>query len=248
MDNELNKSKSEYSKNWETTSNIYDKYGFYKWCVSKINNCSNILEIGAGVGITSELIIKQNIGLTAIENNEFNFKKLVLRNKKYTYSIINSSSQLNISKNNFVLCDFINDYDIVRKILSSIKIDCIICWFLGTNDFVYKLNNFTPLDYKDIVYDKIFNDTSEYLLKGGIINIIERSEFLSQQIDIDNYINDYTNYYNLKKNGLKIEKFEQLLNNNILTIPGIKMTIFSQESNNNLNKNYGLLSLTIKKL
>jgi len=247
---EINKliiqSKKEYSEKWEISSKNYLELGYYDWCFKQIKNYSSIIEIGAGIGITTKMLINKGKLVTAIENNEFNFTKLVSRNKSYPHSIIKKITNINVSQNNFILADIINDNNLIEKTLENINFDSIVCWFLATNSFIYELNNLEPIDYKEIIYCKLFEDTSKYLPKGGCINIIERSAIIHRKNDIDTFIKEYTYDYKLEEYGLKIEKIDQLLDNRILYIPGIEMSLTNYKKGDEF-KDFGLFSILITK-
>ncbi|WP_370409027.1 rRNA adenine N-6-methyltransferase family protein [Tenacibaculum dicentrarchi] len=258
MESLIKEAELNYSQSWEVTSNEYEKLGFYNWNLDQIENAENILEIGGGIGIVTEKIIKKGVKITSIESNESNFKVLSERLKTYPINIIENTNLTKLGKHdcNIIKANFITDNNLNELISKLGNFDTIICWFMGVHALAHMDSNLkeigysekNPLEYRDLIYMKIFSVISKKLPVDGAISLIERGVFFDTQEKIDTYIREFTRFYNLDINGLKIVSLNQHKVENIKKIDGIKMEIFNSDGSicNNAS-NHVLLSLKISK-
>lgn len=161
-------------------------------------------------------------------------------------------------ENNLVLGNFITDKMLHDEIIKQLKIDCIVCWFLGVHPATHAKKELRELGYKeihpptyrDLIYDILFSETSKYLNDGGIISLIERSEMFPNQGVVDEHIREFSSYYYLEKYGFKVVKVNQLKVENIQSLPGIKMQAFDGDNLVNSidqKKEHGLTSMILKR-
>lgn len=252
-----------YSNEWGTASVGYEERGFYDWCINEINECKNIFEVGSGIGISTERIIKSGSNVTSIEENQFNFEKTVSRLKTSGVTF-GTTNRYNLERftdagNNLILGNFITDKLLHDEVIKQLNFDCIVCWFVGVHPATHAKNELRELGYKerhpptyrDLIYDKLFSETSKYLREGGIISLIERSELFPNQDVVEEHIKEFSSYYYLEKYGFKITKIAQLKVENIQSLPGIKMEAFDGDNlvdGADQKREHGLTSIIIKRV
>jgi len=250
--------KSLYSDEWEETSLNFKNKGFYNWCIEQIKNSNSIIEIGAGCGFSTDFIISNNKRVFSIEENEINFEKIKnkLKNTDNISFIINPEDENNLNENNIVLTNFLTDERLHSNLISKISFDTIILWFLGVHSMAHfdiDLNNIgykekNTGDYRDLIYKKIFTETSKSLPKNGIINLIERGAYIETKEEEENIKEQYKKYYQFDKYDLKIQSLTQIEVEDLMKISGINMKLTNSDGNIiNKKVKHALMSIIIVK-
>jgi hypothetical protein len=224
-------SEAYYSRTWEAASLAYEKRGFYKWCISQIPKGEYILEIGTGIGIVTLALMEAGVTVSSLEENILNFEKARhrLATSRFDVRFLNAIKEARqfFGENNLIKSNFITDW---REVVNVIKYDTVICWFVGvhpmahTNSELLKLGytekNFA--NYRDLIYNRIFQIISLRLEVGGVISLIERTSPLTEE-GIEHERKDFQDFYDLEKYGLMIENITQLAIGDITSLPGIEM-------------------------
>jgi hypothetical protein len=224
-------SEAYYSRTWEAASLAYEKRGFYKWCISQIPKGEYILEIGTGIGIVTLALMEAGVTVSSLEENILNFEKARhrLATSRFDVRFLNAIKEARqfFGENNLIKSNFITDW---REVVNVIKYDTVICWFVGvhpmahTNSELLKLGytekNFA--NYRDLIYNRIFQIISLRLEVGGVISLIERASPLTEE-GIEHERKDFQDFYGLEKYGLMIENITQLAIGDITSLPGIEM-------------------------
>jgi hypothetical protein len=224
-------SEAYYSRTWEAASLAYEERGFYKWCISQIPKGKHILEIGTGIGIVTLALMEAGVTVSSLEENLLNFEKARHRlgTSRGDVNFINGIKDARqfFGENNLIKSNFITDWS---QVVNVIKYDTVICWFVGvhpmahTNAELVKLGytgkNFA--NYRDLIYNRIFQVISLRLEVGGVISLIERTSPFAEEV-IEHERKDFEEFYDLEKYGLRIEKIAQLPIGDITSLPGIEM-------------------------
>lgn len=241
---DLNSSKNHYSKNWNETSKNYYNLGLYKKLASKIENASNILEVGCGSGYgtfelskNSKILLSVDENIECLKNTETFLKseninvQKVLRsdiklNESFRYfsakyfPIKSLDGSINLVESNILLDD-----DLVKYVEKNLKFDYIICWMMGTHQFMLNeinqikkgrtgevnlRNRQMVIDYKFEVLEKIGEISNKILSKTGKIYIVERFDLSLMNDNILNETLDlYRNAY--EKHGFQLgDNYEKM--------------------------------------
>lgn len=260
--NLIKEAERSYSIEWEQSSKAYEENGYYDWCIDHVQECTGILEIGTGIGICTEKLITQGFQVTSVEEVPLNFQKSQYRLQKagLDFNIINRKigNKIKIGENNLVQSDFITDQSLHSDLISQINFDGVICWFVGSHTMTHEKADLRklgyterhPPTYRDFIYDKIFNETSKYLAKGGLINLVERTNILSDEDRIEQ-VKLFSDYYKLADFGLKVKSIDQTQIENIHNLPGINMTAYNNDealTTAEAGNSFALTSTTIVKV
>jgi hypothetical protein len=251
-----------YSDEWGASSIGYSERGFYEWCLGKIQNRNDVFEIGSGIGISTQKIIQSSKRVTAIEENIFNYEKTIsrLRESNILFGSTDryKGEKFQKTSNNIILGNYLTDKKLHSEIISELRIDAIICWFMGAHPATHAKKELQaigyverhPPTYRDFVYDKIFEETARYLQNDGIINLIERSEIFKNDDVKEEHVRNFSEYYRLKNYNLVVVDVDQLPTENIDSLPGIKMQAYDGDelvAADAQRRKHGLLSMTIGK-
>jgi hypothetical protein len=255
-DNLIAQAEESYSNEWEQSSIAYEQKKYYDWCINQIQDSTSIIEIGTGIGICTEKLLKNGRKITSIEENVANYQKAKIRLENS--GLIINSVDGQIEENNLIFANFITDNSLHPEILNHLEYDTIICWFMGVHSIAhYKLelielgyNSREPLDYRDLIYDKLFSETSKKLPENGMISLIERTNILKSDEEMEENKTLFSNYYKLDNYGLAIEKIEQFPIENLNKLEGIEMKAYDSKGmiiDNSETQSYALTSTLIKK-
>jgi hypothetical protein len=224
-------SEAYYSRTWEAASLAYKKRGFYTWCISQIPKGEHILEIGTGIGIVTLALMEAGFTVSSLEENRLNFEKAqqrlaASRDDVNFIRAIKDARQF-FGENNLIRSNFITDWS---EVVNVIEYDTVICWFVGVHPMAhtdaelvklgYTNKNFA--NYRDLIYNRIFQVISLRLVVGGVISLIERTSPFTEE-GIEQERKDFQDFYDLEKYGLRVQKIEQLAIGDITSLPGIEM-------------------------
>jgi hypothetical protein len=256
----IKKSKLLYSDEWRETSDEYSILGIYDWCVRQICDSSNVLEIGSGTGNSTIKILESGKNVTSIESNEYNFlltkKRILLSNLNSSFFDSDVFNFTNLTENNLILSDYIDTPKIFQELVGYKKFNAIICWLLGVHSAAHLEEHLqkrgyvkrSPEDYRDMVYNTIFQFSAEKLRTDSIISIIERNSWQEGNAElISEHIKTFSEYYELEKYNLKVDSVNELEIEGMNKIAGIKLEKYGNIHLSGDNLKHGLISLKIKK-
>lgn len=209
------KEKEKYSNQWYNSSSFFYENNDYEWICKQINQYTNVLEIGCGVGYSTLSLIEQGHKVISIDNNEFciNSAKKLIEEKGYKYGSLDD---------NFNDCNVVFIYADINTIsISEIinKFNIVLCWNMGTFwtqdkklDYYKKFIDFdlTPQEinenfagcYVDFIQDRAFQIANTFKVP---IHFIDRT-----MNSINDQIKSYYTYlkkiYEYKKITYKVRK------------------------------------------
>lgn len=215
-----------YSKEWIKSSLEYDKKQFYHWCLNSIKGKEKILEIGCGGGISTDHILTDNHQVIAIDENPkmIEYAKAYLKSKGHNFNVLErerfifnnpiykidySKIVANIDGDNFLVeGDFLVDYRLDEWLSIHNDFDAVICWFIGVHGVIaaneghrnlYDYKEHNPMIYRMNLHKELINRCGKYLKPGGIINIIDRTQYFENEHVKSNSVSDFKRFLEIEK-------------------------------------------------
>ena len=123
--------KQKYAFEWQNSAKYFYDNGSYSKLSKLIAKHKHILEIGCGTGHSTLSLLEQGHCVIAIDQNSFCIEKAKELILAAGYSIKESAESLNAGEVCFFECDVTSD-DFVKKFLSYVYIDAVVCWNVGS--------------------------------------------------------------------------------------------------------------------
>ena len=124
-----------YAEKWQLSSKFFDDAGYYQWMASKVKPYDEILELGCGVGYSTQTLLKDGHKVVAVEKNQ----DCVLK----AQDLLSDHAKVS-----FIHGDIVED-EFRNQIIQNQHVDAVICWNPGTQMDAKSLQYYVPfmIDY-----------------------------------------------------------------------------------------------------
>ena len=248
-------SEENYINKWEKSATNFESSGCYKWMIDQIKYIGpkRILEIGCGDGTALKNIIREIDPLFIVsleDNNECirvaakklskdnignvkiykRYKKEMLSNDMFNDSVVESELKLD-SKINIIEANVIFDTGIIEFLKTQEKFDLVVVWLIGTHTMQKNCQNLTEYEIKTVnqyrlhVQNKVYEMADVLLRKGGVLQVVDRSEIPDKKELTDDLINSHkeqASVTTLEVLGLKYYEYKELEEKGKM---GLKITV-----------------------
>lgn len=197
----------EYSVEWKKQSSHFLKNKYYSWMASKINEKSNIIEVGSGCGFASLELVKEGHKIICVESNPDCAKATVntlLASNINSVQVNNINDAITEFKNGnvpVVNIDVLNISDSEwGELITYTNINCILCWLFGTYPADLIGQGFKePNRFREKIENYLIYLFKTKLPKNSQINIVNRGAEKRDMISPYNgFIHDESKYYSLE--------------------------------------------------
>ena len=194
----------EYVDQWAgANAPNFQKRGDYSWMADFISGYKTLLEVGSGDGCATVELAKRGHRIVSIDENPIildaaeknlasngiickRLKREVIKANADSYKIAYNPIPLdNFDDSVQVLLiegDINNDPNLFSWLHSLTPFDGVICWLVGThgaralNEVIDLDVTPTPMHYRLIVQNRVYEVSEVLLRSGGILNIVDRAE------------------------------------------------------------------------
>lgn len=237
--------RAEYAKSWGMgNAATFEKANDYKWMAEFVSGKNRVFEVGCGVGNSTLELAKRGHHIVSIDENpaclktaEKRLKTAGIKTHIITRGNIRLLSDLeykisyrpipkNIDVSHQVLLiesDIFNDNNLRSWLKRQPSFDAAVCWLIGSNGakgfntetHLTKIK--TPMHYRVLTQNNVYEWADDILAIGGILHIVDRTL-------------DYVDWEPVKRDLIKHHK-EQASVTSLIVSEDIQVRSYSQPEN-----------------
>lgn len=239
---------SEYASAWSNDASFFEREGLYEWMESKISDYKFVLEVGCGVGHSTETLLRKGHRVIAVEENPTCLYQANERlRKKYQVLKIKRSQLLSSGPDYAVKYGPISkparDVDVILldgnlllgdehlfQFLGMFEFDAVLCWLIGTTGHLVanslnmeSMRGCSPAEYRLRVQNRLFDEAYRWLRNAGVLHIVDRGEFTLMEDLIQDAVGSYVAQADGTSFTVQVESFDQVKYDAGVIGSGIKM-------------------------